>query len=251
MNEEQELLLEMYKDTARILDEHGIRFFIHYGTAIGALRHDGFIPWDNDIDIVVWAEDLEKVNKVLSEELDSEKYFYHIPLADTHPHVIRRTADFAEAMKEKRARFIDVFVLDRYPEKWIRRRLVNSMVWAEVLWVVFIDRFVPLFMHRLLSKIPRWFERRARGLTKPDTSLTTVYSTTFKDDIFPSEYFEELFMHRFEDTEVPLPKGIDKALTSLFGDYMTPPPEDKRHGANGFPCSGYKDYVLYEKFKKD
>ena len=150
-------------------------------------------------------------------------------------------------MKEKQARFIDIFVLDKYPEKGMRRFLVNCMIWSEVLWVVFIDRFVPRFMHRLLSTIPRWFERRARGLTKPDTSLTTVYSTTFKDDIFPSSYFENLFMHKFEDTEVPLPEGIDAALTSLFGDYMTPPPEDKRHGANGFPCSGYKDYMLDKK----
>lgn len=249
MNGEQEQLLGMYKDTARILDAHGIPFFIHYGTAIGALRHDGFIPWDNDIDVVVWEEDLQTVNAVLSEELDQEKYYYHIPMADTHPHVILRTDDFERDLKKRKPLFIDIFPMEKYPDVGGKRRRVNAAIWAEMISIVILDRFIPYFLYRPLSRIPRFFERRAKKLSDTGTRTTVVYSTTFKSDIFPREYFEETFMHAFEDIEVPLPKGIDAALRQLFGDYMTPPPEDKRHGANGFPCSAYKDYRLYLKRK--
>ena len=110
--------------------------------------------------------------------------------------------------------------------------------------IVLLDHSKSLTVHRIFSRVPKWFERKAKNLTPPNTNLTTVYSTTFKDDIFPSAYFKGTFMHPFEDTEAPLPVGIDVALASLFNDYMTPPPEDKRHGANGFPCSILKDYRM-------
>ena len=250
MNPEQAQLLEMYKDVAAILTGHGIFFFIHYGTAIGAIRHNGFIPWDNDIDLVVKEGDLQEVNRILSAELDPAKYYYHIPSADTHPHVVYRSEDFENDLKNKVSPFIDIFVLEKYPKTFWRRHIVNFCVWCEVISIVLVDHVRPLIMHRLFSRIPRWFERRAKNLTPPDTDMTTVYSTTFKDDIFPEAYFRDVSMHAFEDTEVPMPVGIDVALASLFGDYMTPPPEDKRHGANGFPCSVLKDYRMSLQNKK-
>ena len=90
MNDTQSRLLSMYKDIARILDAHGIRYYLCYGSAIGAVRHDGFIPWDDDMDIWVWGEDLPEIKRLLQEELDSEHYYYHDSRADTHPHVIYR-----------------------------------------------------------------------------------------------------------------------------------------------------------------
>ena len=74
MNEIQTTLLGMYKDVKTILDEHGIRFYVHFGTAIGTLRHNGFIPWDDDIDLFIWRKDLDEVNRVLSAELDPRRY---------------------------------------------------------------------------------------------------------------------------------------------------------------------------------
>ena len=66
MTEVSEILLLMYKDIKKILDKHGITFYIQYGTAIGALRHNGLIPWDDDIDILVWEKDMDEINRVRS-----------------------------------------------------------------------------------------------------------------------------------------------------------------------------------------
>ena len=96
MTEVSKILLEMYKDIKKILDKHEITFYIQYGTAIGALRHNGLIPWDDDIDILVWEKDMEEINEVLSRELDSKKYYYHIQKDDTQPHVIWKGENFEQ-----------------------------------------------------------------------------------------------------------------------------------------------------------
>ena len=67
----------MYKELARIFDEHGIRYYGMYGTELGTIRHDGFIPWDLDIDLIVFSDDMPYISELLNTELDQEKYYYH------------------------------------------------------------------------------------------------------------------------------------------------------------------------------
>ena len=244
MNEAQTRLLEMYKDIRRILESHGITFYVQYGTAIGALRHNGFIPWDDDIDVLLWEKDMVRAGEVLSAELDPEKYYYHVPTADTHPHVIYRGDDLEKGLRERNAPFIDLFPIDVYPEGKVRQKLANVLIWGNVGTIWAIDHVKSLTLHRMLCWIPDVFKKMEIAICEKDTKTTVVYSTGFGHCIFPAEYYGEPFMHRFEDDEVPLPHEIDKMLTHIFGDYMTPPPEDKRTGAGGFPCSAVKDLIL-------
>lgn len=244
MNETQSTLLGMYKDVKAILEENGIPFYVHFGTAIGAVRHNGFIPWDDDIDIAVWRKDLPRIDKILSEGLDPDRYYYHISSADTHPHVIRRDGDLRRSLKERNAPFIDLFPIDGYPEGGFRQRLCNACIWGDVGSVWAIDHTDSVGIHRLVRWIPGMFERMADRLVEKDSDLTVILATQFKDYIFPREYYGEPIYHRFEDTEVPLPAKWHEILTEMFGDYMTPPPEDQRTGAGGFPCGAYKDYIM-------
>ena len=76
---------------------------------------------------------------------------------------------------------------------------------------------------------------------------TVIYATGFKDYIFRRKVYRRPIVHRFETTDAPLPERYDELLTSIFGDYMTPPPEEDRKGAGGFPCGAYKDYIMEQK----
>ena len=72
----QSTLLEMYKDIKTVLERNNIRFYSHFGTSIGAIRHNGFIPWDDDMDLLIWEEDLDRVRNILTTELDQDRYYY-------------------------------------------------------------------------------------------------------------------------------------------------------------------------------
>ena len=244
MTEVSKILLEMYKDIKKILDKHEITFYIQYGTAIGALRHNGLIPWDDDIDILVWEKDIEEINKVLSRELDSSKYYYHIQTADTHPHVIWKGDNFEQSLKDKNAPFIDLFPIDPYPSTKLRQVLANAMIWGNAGTIWAIDHVSSIRLHKLLCWMPDFFKKLELWSVDEGSNLTVVFSTGFAHCIFPFDYYGKPTMHVFEDTEAPLPHEIHKMLTHIYGDYMTPPPEDKRVGAGGFPCSVYKDYMM-------
>ena len=244
MNDVQMTLLTMYEDIKKILDSNSIEFYIHFGTAIGAIRHNGFIPWDDDIDLAVWEEDLDRINEVLSEQLDKERYYYHIPSADTHIHVIAKSDDFEKDLKKKRLPFIDIFPISRYPSKKVRQFFCNAFIWGDICSIWAIDHIDSIYIHKLFSWIPGAFKRLADLTVNKDSNFTVIYATEFKDYIFRKEVYGKPIEHKFETTTAPLPERYDELLTSIFGDYMTPPPEEDRKGAGGFPCGAYKDYVM-------
>lgn len=68
----KQIELDILKVTVKILDKHNLRYYISYGTCIGAIRHNGFIPWDDDIDISLFREDYELARDILNKELPKE-----------------------------------------------------------------------------------------------------------------------------------------------------------------------------------
>lgn len=250
MNDTQSTLLTMYEDIRKILESNGITFYIHFGTAIGALRHNGFIPWDDDIDLAVWEEDLDKVNRILSEQLDKERYYYHVPSADTHPHVIAKSDDFKNDLQMRKLPFIDIFPISKYPSEKIRQALCNAFIWGNVCSIWVIDHVDSIHIHKMISWIPNVFKHLADMIVNKDSDLTVIYATEFKDYIFKRETYGNPVMHVFETTNAPLPERYDEMLSSIYGDYMTPPPESERKGAGGFPCGAYKDYIMKKQRKE-
>lgn len=244
MNDEQARLLSMYKDVSEVLESHGIPFYLCYGSALGAVRHDGFIPWDDDIDLAVWEKDLPRIDDAMTQDLDSNKYYWHFPSADTHPHVILKTEDFEDDLKNKRAPFIDLFVLSDSPSTKVRSLLIKLPVAGIHLSATVVDHISSIRLHKCLAWTVGVFQRLADMICNKDTPLSVIRCAIRQNDVFPKEWWGEPIMHRFEDTDVPLPKEYDAVLTQLYGNYMTPPPEGARSGATGYPCSVYKDYVI-------
>lgn len=247
MEDEQKILLEMLKDISRIFEENSIRYYVMFGTAIGALRHDGFIPWDNDIDLVIFEEDYARAGEMLAHNLDKEKYYYHVPSADTHSHVIYKGSDFLESLAKKTAPFIDLFAIGGYPVSRVRMAMFDVFMFLSTCMIVVTDGVKSMFLHKAVSKTPSIFRKLAKYVVESNTGNSVVISFDFRKNRFPQGYYGTPIMHRFEDTYVPLPEKIDEMLKSIYGDYMTPPPEDKRCGASGFPTSVMKDYLMQQK----
>ncbi len=245
MDDVQERLLAAFKDVARILDSRNIRYYAVFGTCIGAVRHDGFVPWDDDVDLAVWADDMPMVNELLTSGLDPSKYYYHVPSADTHPHVILKTGDsFKEELAGGRAPFIDIFQIDRYPDGPARRRLANLLIWGNTASIWALEHMSSIVAHRALCWMPRAFKLMADAVVESGSGSTVIYCSRFDRCVFPESWYGEGVPHRFEDVVIPLPCRYDGILTSVYGEYMKEPPADERHGASGFPCSAWKDWVM-------
>ncbi len=251
MNDGQKALLQMYKDVAKIFNEHGIKYFGLYGTELGAIRHDGFIPWDNDIDLIIFSDDYPYVIELLNTELDQEKYYFHESRADCHPHVILKTKDFVNDLKNEKAIFLDLFLFHPYPDGWLRQKFYNLMATGSYITTYMLESFRTMFGYRLFNKVPRIFEKLALMVIKSDHKKVTHFIPEFRADIFDIDDFKEPLIHKFEDTTIPIPMDWEKFLLKYFGKtYMTPPPPEKRTGAMGYPVDAHFDYILDSKLDR-
>ena len=243
MNQRQQKSLDMYKDVARILEDHGIEFYAACGTLIGAVRHHGFIPWDWDIDLYIKEKDLETVNEILKENLDSKKYYYHIPTADTNPHVFFKEGDFEDLLKRKEAVYMDLFVLCDYPTSKMRRVIVRSMIfilsWCDA---TLIDKIKNMKIHNALTIIPIIAKKIAKDVASSESDKYIVFSTNYYLNIFPKCCFDDRILIGFEDVEMPIPNGYDTILKTRYGNYMVPPKDSNEKKPAGYPTSVYKDY---------
>ena len=243
MTDNHQQLTDAYKAIAEVLDRHGITYFAAFGTAIGAVRHSGIIPWDDDLDIAILAKDLDEVNRVLSEELDPERFYYHNPSADSHPHVVIRTDDFEETLRNREAAFIDIFILLDYPDSILRRGLMYPFIGFDLLPNKVLDSTESGVVKALFYGIMHVSRKLCRLFSTEKTSRYNIRAVEVRRYSWEKADFGTPVLHDFEDTVIPIPENYHKILTEFYGDYMTPPPEGQRSGATGYPYSLYNDYL--------
>lgn len=249
----QPILLEMVKEIKRVCDENGIRYFLYRGTFLGAVRHKGFIPWDDDMDVAMLREDYEKFCRIAPEKLGKEYCFqnWHTDPNYAHPFgkVRKRNTVYIEAKCAPLAEngfYVDVYPLDYAPEDagaraalskkllhLYRMKLMKSgyTPWREgdrIIWKKRIGYLLyqtaALFVSQ--EKLIKTYENLILAVPESDTVYEqSALPITY---YFEKKWCGELAEYPFGDTTLLGPKDYDAVLSSLYGDYMQLPPEDKR-----------------------
>jgi len=234
LEEIHEELLCQLRDIVAICQRHGIEYNMMCGSLLGAVRHKGFIPWDDDIDLLITRENFEKLRRIYPEECD--KRFELTYLNTWTPRVMNRDP-------EKAAAFTDFFILDSVPPAGWKRKvwylklhILQGMMKKNVDYSRFnLKNKIMLFGTHILG-LPFSTEWKARMYEKistqnPPSDEVCMSNGAFGlgQHIWNPEQFKEKITVKFEDVDVLIPARYDEVLTVLFGpDYMTPPPVEER-----------------------
>lgn len=252
LRETQMALLGIMTEFDRICAEHGLRYSIAYGTLLGAVRHKGFIPWDDDVDFVMPRPDYEKLYALvrsgaidlkdrfeLSEDRGKHAFYSFCKLMD------KRYRVKSWSHREVPYLFVDIFPLDGAPsgkkalKKLYRKRLFYSAVmalsrWAvpEKHWTVILRGIgFPFYLAATLYGMSRAARKGNAVAAANDYNACEMCSTfSFGTEkwLMPRDAFKDTERIAFEGKEFCAITAWDEWLVKLYGDYMTPPPAGKR-----------------------
>lgn len=244
----QLVVLGIAKDIDKLCRENGINYYLGGGGAIGAVRHHGFIPWDDDLDFLMPYGDYEKFVQVCKAQLDKGKYEIDQDLNPwALPYLkIRLKGTYIEEKNIQREEnlcqgiFLDVFRLEHSPESNIWKHI---QYYSSKLMIAYNCRHIgyktddktkeriiklsAIMDCSLVRRMVKW--TMFRWNKKPVKTLGCLWGITrFKNTFTQCDIYGKPTYLTFEDTELPLPEKYHEYLTQFFGDYMKLPPVEKR-----------------------
>lgn len=237
------MVLEIMKNFHDFLKKQGIKYSLAFGTLLGAIRHDGYIPWDDDIDIILTGEEFKKLMNVV-DKFNNEKYLVVKPLDDNPLGISRmiKIYDKRACMKEFGVTqydgpFIDVFsTIDithfkKHKVDSAKFRLYTSLYSFKTGRInskthlgraSFVLGVLSHFYSKkqLIKKISKYYNK-----TGAEWCITSFGS----DLPYKKEWFNKYETHKFEQYEFNIVKRYDEVLKAEYGDYMQLPPIEKRN----------------------
>ncbi len=249
----QQVEKKLFKYFMKVCEDNDLTYFMYAGSLLGTVRHEGFIPWDDDIDVIMFREDFEKLNKVFEKNIGKEYKFFNVLNEETYHYTWGRLTLKDTLFREWWGNqvdytpniFLDIFILDNIPN--------NKFKWFIQKWRSFALNQLSIYSiikYQNESKIKEIIQQSVYYFLKiiPISPLTirkrcvnsfSKYQGEECDKVcdFPSEFFMPVSNKsdwlpvrkaKFEDLEVNIPNNYDKILTMDFSDYMQLPPEDKR-----------------------
>lgn len=253
----QEKELEILKEVDRLCKKNGIKYSLAYGSAIGAIRHQGFIPWDDDVDIMMSIENYKKFQSIVNIDLNSEKFYYQNYMTEKHGFLMwdkirmNNTTSIIKGQDNIPIHYgicIDIFPLFKFPKnKKLQLKHIKLMKKSFIL----LDTELYNFGHKrttfkgkiiyfIINLIPRKIRKK---IIQKNIEKVSSYNGEFDkyvdySDIYnrvleyPKEIMNGFVDMKFENEVFPIIKQYDKFLKIAYGDYMKLPPKEERvaHG---------------------
>lgn len=258
LQELKEIEFDILKMFDAFCKENNIRYYLAFGTLLGAVRYKKFIPWDDDIDVLVPREDY---NKLLTLFQDSEKYRlysfernpkFHYPFVKLCDMTTKKEQIVYKNKGVDLGVEIDIFPLDYWDtdiaqakleaarikkyHKWLKVTKLDKPIttnpFKQVAWYVILP-FVKMIggRHFIKKMIKESNKPNQKGSAYVGAKVWAIYG---EQGIIPAEAFAETIEVEFEGQMFPAPAGYDTYLTCLYGDYLPEPPKEKQKTHHSF-----------------
>ena len=246
MTEHQAAMLQLLEETDRICRKYDIRYMLFAGTLLGAVRHQGYIPWDDDVDVIMLRPEYERFLAAAEEEIDHGRFFLqkeyseHWPMCFSKLRLQNTAAIEKYHPKDKQVHqgiYIDVFPCDNLSD----HRLIRGLQFASSKVVIAkglykrgyetdsIKKKMFIQLCRLLPLKP--FLSATQLRKKAHTEMVHCFlgsASRYEHSVFKREWLTESTQMKFEGGIYPGSAHYDELLTQLYGDYMTPLAETER-----------------------
>ena len=253
IQQQKEIQVEILKEVRNFCDEHNLTYFLGGGTLLGAIRHKGYIPWDDDIDIMMPRADYEKLLTEFNETCNNQYKLISYKNTEDYYYIFAKVVNTQTILVEDNYKkikdlgiYIDIFPIDYLPDdenetkkimkQYRKMHKITSMYSVDKLEEVTKSKS-KLIMKKLILSVVNKKDRYKNLLQKMD-SLASSYKDTntvacvsgryFEKEIMPSTYIAETIYADFEGEKYKIPAGYDAYLTKHYGNYMELPPEEKR-----------------------
>lgn len=254
--------LDLLKHFLEVCDKYNLKCWAEAGTLLGAIRHKGYIPWDDDIDMVMFRDDYDKLIAVADKEF-RYPYFFQTIYSDQHydhRHAQLRNSETSaipvngQKKSYNQGIFIDIFIMDNYPRSVrMAYKMTNKVKLLQLLLKASIklSRHLPDVLYRKW----RWdivrfrkYEAYLKNVSWDEEGYASCISLNFKERIREVSCYKHTELMDFENIKIPVPAGYDRILTLDYGDYMTPVQAPTLHGTLIFDTEkGYHELLHSKK----
>ncbi len=276
----QAVQLEMYKDVAKFCKEHDIEFYGSWGTALGAIRHQGYIPWDDDIDISMKYDQYVKFKELFLKNKE-DKYFLQDSETDIYSWqaYMKVRLNDTTSMEPQHSYLkchygicMDIFVLSAIPNSKYKRKVQNLQVSllrnvANIPYILYyrpngntkkdkvlglIPTSLKMFLakylvgNKQLYKFQTYLTKQVNKYDFKDCDYCAEIMEAHFDKYYPSTMFDNIIEVPFEDTTIPVVADYDTYLKTNYNNYLTLPPEEDRIGHGEAIIDFNNSYTKYQ-----
>ena len=257
LQEIQSIEFHIMKYIHKICEENNLTYYLYGGTLLGAVRHKGFIPWDDDLDIIVPRNDYDTLIRILNNrnefrllsfEYVNDYYYPFAKLVDPTTKLIEIGVKECSGMGV----WVDIFPLDGTPRNSFFRFLHTKMVKK----LVGLNQYLSAKQDNIETQLNTPAKRIRYSISKLFKSHTVIklankLAGVFHNNnsemvlnaiwgrpglVYKSEWFGKPVLLPFEGELFFAPSNYNSLLTCVYGDYMKPPPEDKRYSGHSYSC---------------